>query len=130
MPISPWDYFVQMDSPNGHFAAIYDDAMEIAMGAPTRGVLKISEKQSGRCIVQVTNANASFVWSSDSAALAVPQWTPKRMQQLLIVSIPHGTIKPINGNYRVLQLASFHEGMVAGVDSPIHRPTKIAVKAA
>lgn len=128
MAISPWNSFARIDSPDGRFTAVYEDAMEIAMGAPTRGVLKISEKQTGRCIAELANANGSFIWCSDSAVLAFPQWTPERMQKLVFVRVPQGTTHPMKREYRVLQLDSFEQGVLQGVDSPIHQPSKLTIR--
>ena len=125
MPISAWDSFAKADSPNGQFAAVYDDAMEIAMGAPMSGVLKITEKKTGNCIAELSSANGSFVWASDSSALAFPRWTRKKMQQLIVLLLPEGKALPLAGEYHVLELGSFYDGLIEGIDSPIHHPAPV-----
>ena len=127
MTVSPWDDFAEVDSPDGRYTAIFDNAMEIAMGAPTRGILKITAKESGHCIAEISGANASFIWSTDSARLALPQWTRERMQRLMVISIPHGATQILEGEYRVLQLESFQHGLIQGVDSPIYQPAPICL---
>ena len=129
MATSPWDDFVKKESPDGRFLAVYDRAMEVAMGAPTRGVIKISEMKDGTEIIELGNANASFVWSSDSSAIAFPRWTQSRKQQLVVVRFPQCKIEPFDTEYRVLELESFDGDMIQGIDSPIHRPSKVCVSA-
>lgn len=129
MAISAWDSFAKKESPDGRFIATYNDAMEIAMGAPTRGVIKISEKKDGAIIAALGDANGSFIWSADSSSLAFPRWTRSRMQQLVIVRLPQGKIEPLEGEYRVLELESFDQDLIEGIDSPIHRPSKVSISA-
>jgi hypothetical protein len=127
MAISPWDSFAMQESPDGRYVAVYDRGMEIAMGGPTHGVLKIIEKKSGDSVIELSDANGSFVWSDDSESLAVPRWIRGRNQELVVVRLDTGRHESLHGVYRVLELSSFVEGVVAGVDSPIHRPVEIRV---
>lgn len=117
--ISPWSDSVFLTSPNGKFSAAIDDAGEIAMGAPTSGVLKIS----GGLTYQ--SCSPSIVWSDDSRHLAVPQWTFRRQQRLMVISIEKRRAGYLPGIFRVLELHSFSNGKIAGVDSSI--PIEIEV---
>jgi hypothetical protein len=93
------------------------------MGAPTSGTLVISENRpGGRILARLESCNPSFVWSSDSRALALPQWTPSRGQRMCIVSLPSGKVRPVVGEFRVLVLQAFEQGVVRGIDSPIYMP--------
>jgi hypothetical protein len=127
MSISPWDSFAQQESPDGRYVAVFDDAMEIAMGAPTRGTLTVRDRGDERPIVKIPDASGSFVWSSDSSAIAFPRWSIKRDQTLCICGMPGGQITEVRGRFRVLQLESFHDNRLIGVDSPIHQPSKVAI---
>jgi hypothetical protein len=127
MAISPWDSFARQESPDGRYVAVYDGGMEIAMGGPTHGLLKITEKKSGDSVIELSDANGSFVWSSDSGALALPRWIPGRNQKLVVVRLDTGRHESTDGEYRVLELSSFVDGVVIGIDSPIHRPVEICV---
>lgn len=127
MPISPWDAFAKIDSPDGRFSAVFDNAHEIAMGAPTCGLLTISEKTTGRCIAVLHDANASFIWSADSSALAFPRWTRSRKQQLVILRLQDGGQQTLSSEYRLLQLESLSNGVVEGVDSPAYHPVRISI---
>ena len=122
--ISPWAWEAVLPSPDGRMTARIDGAMEIAMGAPSAGRLIISTG------IALDACNPSIAWSHDSRYLAVPRWTPDRAQQLVIVDVEQGTTRVAPGRYRVLQLESFDEGVVRGVDSPIHQPRPIAVAVA
>jgi hypothetical protein len=118
MAISPWHDEAKQDSPDGRFVAVYDRAMEIAMGGPTVGRLIIKAKNNNARIAEFPDANGSFVWAVDSSALAFPRWTPERMQRLMLIHVSTGTPVTLPGEYSVLQLQSFRDGLIVGVDSP------------
>ncbi len=91
------------------------------MGAPTRGTLVISNGMSyQRC-------NPSIVWSDDSQYLAVPQWTHYRNQRLLVISLKQESSGYAPGLFRVLELHSFLNGKIKGIDSPIYQPREIEI---
>jgi hypothetical protein len=124
MSISPWEWSVEAPSPDGKLTAIIEDAAEIAMGAPTSGTLRLSNGFT------VEECNPSLVWSSDSQFLAVPQWTRDKAQRLLIIEVANKKKTVMPGSYRVLQLESFENGVISGIDSPIHMPTQLRVPVA
>jgi hypothetical protein len=124
-PISPWDHFAEKRSPDARFVAVFDDAMEIAMGGPLRGVLRVRGGVETKPIIQIENAGSSFVWSSDSKVIAVPRWTDRRKQRICFVSVPSGEIDELAEIYDVVQLESFDECRLIGADSPIYRPRPI-----
>jgi hypothetical protein len=119
--ISPWAASAELASPDGRTVARVADASEIAMGAPTSGTLQLSNGMSRE------SCNPSMVWSDDSAYLAVPQWTRERRQRLLIVSVARQTSRYAPGEYRVLELHAFRDGVVSGVDSPVYQSRPVAV---
>lgn len=128
MSISPWDSFAELASPNGQYVATFDDAMEIAMGAPMRGTLTVRQKGQQKPLIEVPDASGSFVWSSDSTAIAFPRWTAKRDQRLCVLRLPSGQTEVVDGRFDVLQLESLFEGRLVGVDSPIYRPKKVEIQ--
>jgi len=121
MTISPWKDHVKLTSPDGKITAGIADAWEIAMGAPTSGELVLSNG------IRRDNCNPSMVWSENSQYLAVPQWTKKRNQRLLIISISRRSARYASGEYRALQLESFTGNVIKGIDSPFHMPKKIEI---
>ncbi len=122
-PISPWSDSADRISPDGCYRAIICEAGEVGMGAPTSGTLVISDNFHGGCVhARLESCNPSFVWSSDSRALAVPQWTPTRQQRMCIISVPTGSVRTVPNEFRVLELHAFEQGVVRGVDSPVYMP--------
>ena len=119
--ISAWDYSLNLTSPNGQITAVIDDASEVGQGAPTYGTLKLS---SG---LTFKGCNPSAIWSDDSKFLAIPQWTERRMQRLLVISIEQGSVGYAPYIYSVLELHSFSRGKIKGIDSPIYKPREIEI---
>lgn len=119
--ISPWSDSVNLASPDGKLVAAIDDADEIAMGAPTSGTLKVSDGSSyQRC-------SPSMVWSDDSRYLAVPQWTFSRQQRLLVISPERKCAVYLPGIFSVLELHSFSDGKIKGINSPIYLPRPVEI---
>ena len=117
--ISPWADSVELISANGELTATIVDTREIAMGSPTSGSLTISNGMIfQRC-------NPSIVWSDDSQFLAVPQWTFLRDQRLLVIAPKENRFGYAKGIFRVLELHSFSDGKIKGIDSPIYQPCEI-----
>src|ERR1700674_2290580 len=119
--ISPWTDSVSLTSPDGKFTAGIDDAQEVRMGAPTFGTLKISNGMS------YESCNPSIVWSDDSKYLAVPQWTHQNDQRLLVISLEKHAARYVSGLFQVLELHSFVNGKIKGLDSPIYQPREIEI---
>ena len=121
MPISPWAESVEVVSPDGEHVAKIEEASEVGMGAPTWGELRIDAHQ-------VYDAcNPSLVWSDDSRYIAVPQWTNERKQRLLIIRLSPRECRYAPDTFRVLELDSFNDGVIRGVDSPVYMPEDVAV---
>lgn len=125
---SSWEYFAKAESPNGLYEAIFDDAGEICMGGPAVGTLTITEKKTGRQIARIEDANGAFVWATDSGAVAYPKWNSRRYQNLAIVWIPEASHDISEDTFRVLELGSFDDGLIEGIDSPIHKPQRVSIR--
>jgi len=119
--ISPWTDSVYLSSPDGKLTAAIDDASEVGQGAPTSGILNISNGISYR------GCNPSIVWSDDSQYLAVPQWTRERDQRLLVISLRDKSFGYAPGVFSVLELHSFLNGKIRGIDSPIYQSREIEI---
>ncbi len=122
MSISPWDGGAELTSPDGRTTAAILCANEVAMGAPTAGELTLSNG-----IISRQRCNPSMVWSSDSEYLAVPEWTEDRNQRLLVISMSRRQFGYAPKEYRVLQLESFDDAIVRGIDSPAYMPKRVKV---
>ena len=116
------------DSPDGRFIATFDDSIEIGMGGPACGVLVVRQKDQKGRVLRLADAGASFVWSSDSKAIAFPRWTVDRGQELCVVWVPDGAIDRFEERFSVLQLESFQDYRLIGVDSPVDRPRLIDIQ--
>ena len=72
-------------SPNRKYTAEIDPAVEVSMGNPKIGTLKLSSGLS------IPNCNPSFVWSDDSRYLAVPHYFMWcilfRRQRILVIDV-------------------------------------------
>ncbi len=121
MAISAWNWTVSLESPDGSHNATIDHADEIGMGGPTSGELVISNGQS------FPDCSPSIAWASNSRFLAVPQWQTGRRQRLLIISIEHNKTHLLDREYTVLEIESFIDDVVHGINSPAHNPTPVAV---
>ena len=119
--ISAWDSSLNLTSPDGQITAVIDVAGEVGQGAPTYGMLKLSNGLTFK------GCNPSAVWSDDSKFFAVPQWTQGKMQRLLVISVEQASVGYAPDIFRVLELYSFSTGKIKGIDSPIHKPCEIEV---
>lgn len=117
---SPWDHEVTSVSPDGSKTARIEKAMEIGMGAPTRGTLFLSTG------LVLEDCNPSMIWSDDSRYLAVPRWEGGS-QRLAVIDTSTQQVRESNSLYRVLELTSFSGGIIGGLDSPVYRPQPISV---
>ena len=126
---SPWAESADKTSPDGRYRATIADAIEIRMGAPTSGRLAITDNlHGGQALIALDQCNPSFVWSTNSDALAVPRWTRDLQQRLLVIAVPSGHTTEVPDEFRLLELHSFDEGVVHGVDSPLHMPVRVQVR--
>jgi hypothetical protein len=123
-PISPWSYSAFLVSPDGKFTAKFEYGSEVCQGGPTYGVVTLSNGMT------FDGCNASFVWSTDSKYLAVPQWTHYREQRLLVINVEDQTFELLPEIFQVLELHSFQEGVVEGIDSPVYKPKLVRIKTA
>ena len=121
MPISPWVDSAEITSPDGQHTARIQEASEVGMGAPTSGELRLD----GGPVYD--SCNPSMVWSDDSKYFAVPQWTNERKQRLLVVRISPREHRYAPNIFRVLELHSFEDGVIRGVDSPVYLPGDVVV---
>lgn len=107
-------------SPDGKYVAEISSAMEVSMGNPTYGTLRLSNG------LQIQRCNPSFVWSDDSMYLAVPRFYDRfglfRRQHVLVVSIQSGLIfRSLESTY-YFQPESFVCGSLRVKMNPFRRP--------
>ncbi|HVF30386.1 MAG TPA: hypothetical protein VNA22_05415 [Pyrinomonadaceae bacterium] len=119
--ISAWDYSLNLSSPDGQITAVIDDAHEFGQGSPTTGTLVLSNGLS------FEGCNPSVAWSDDSKFLAVPQWRRTQYQRLLVISIGEKSVGYARERFSLLELHSFSDGKIKGIDSPAYKPREIEV---
>lgn len=119
----PWRRSYDVWSPDGRWRARIDNALEISMSGPTKGILSIDS------VLDIPDCNPAFVWSEDSRFLAVPQWkySFRKRERLLVVDLQTKAIFVSPSQFRLLDLRTFSSGVITGVDSIIRRPRKIAI---
>jgi hypothetical protein len=123
-PISPWSYSARLSSRDGRFTAAFEYENEVCQGGPTYGRVVLSNGMT------FDSCNPSFVWSNNSKYLAVPQWTHYREQRLLVINAELRTSKLLPEVFQVLELHTFTDGMVEGIDSPVYRPKRVSIMTA
>ena len=62
------------------------------------------------------SCGTSFVWSSDSKYLAIPQWTGKFKHKLIIVDLQNKRACYAKGIYNVFAWTTFQDNIIRGVD--------------
>lgn len=135
LSISPWMDSGKVFSPNKQLYAEFISEHEVCQGGPIFGYLKINDDKI------ISNCSSSFVWSDDSKFIAVPVWDTKRNQLLGLYDVTTGILRhlkskakgrffgffPYNKPYTVLELSSFSNGIIKGVNSPVYKPIAINV---
>jgi hypothetical protein len=128
-PISPWTDQAERTSPDGRYQAIFDKGMEVAMGAPTLGRLRVIRLDEPKGEFLITDdAAASMVWSDDSQFLAFAKWRMNKKQSLCVLRVSNMNIDESPDEFRVLELRSFSGGRIKGIDSPVYQPRTFALK--
>ena len=143
-----WDYEANACSKDGKFSAKFE-GYEVAMGAPTRGELRLfikgkhylnlKNELSNHAKISSVNQNlvkdgsthqillseratACFLFSKDSRFLAFCEWTTDKMQIVKILRLADMSIKTDNKRKRVVEFLSFDDGILEILDSPIFMP--------
>lgn len=119
----PWRRSYEALSPDGQWRARIDSAFEISMSGPTSGILSIDKA------FNIPDCNPAFIWSDNSRYLAVPQWKYffRKRERLLIIDIQTKSIFFSPSQFRLLDLQTFSNGVITGVDSILRNPQKIAI---
>ena len=93
------------------------------MSGPTYG------KLFGGDLFRIENCSPTFVWSSNSQFLAVPQWRGiwRKRQQLLILDIEEKKVYTSRKKFRLLILNSFSDGILSLTESPLRKPQRLNI---
>ena len=111
-------------SPDGRLVAEIDPAYEVSMGNPTYGTLRLSTG------LKLERCNPSFLWSSDSRYLAVPQFFDRfgifRRQRLLVIDARDQTVFASPDFTYYFQPESFSDGRLVVTKNPFKSAQQIA----
>ncbi len=129
MKSNPWQIHpneTPFISPDGKKEFQYTHAEEIRMGSPL----------SGTCIIKIKKQIYKLpgiygcppVWSDCSKYLALPYWNADYSQKIAVVYIENKEIRLSAENYRVLEFKKFENGILKGVDSPIHKTETLEIE--
>jgi hypothetical protein len=89
--------------------------MEVAMGAPTSGRLRVIRFDESKAEFFITdNAAASMVWSDDSQFLAFSKWRINKKQILCVLRVSSMNIDESPDEFRVLE----HQAVDLAVQDP------------
>ena len=119
-----WRSAQRATSPDGRFVAEIDPAYEVSMGNPTYGTLRITAR------LQLERCNPSFLWSSDSHYLAVPQFFDRfglfRRQRLLVIDVQNRSVLASREFTWYFQPESFDNGRLVATKNPFRSPQQVA----
>lgn len=75
-----------------------------------------------------------MVWAESSDYLAVPQWNFETQdggimwyERIIVVSVRRNLAKYLEGKYKVLELHSFSNNIIKGIESPAYDPKTIEI---
>lgn len=122
---TPWDF----GNPRcGDNQLLFTNVREFAMGSPLagNGIIIINGKR-----YSVNHScGGPAVWSTSGEFVALPIWTKsffKGMHQLLgIIDTKSVQMIIFAKPFRVLQLQSFSNNIICGIDSPAYKPKDIS----
>jgi len=105
----------------------YSNLYEIGMGAPISGICKLN-KNVGNIII-ADNCGGPALWNESGLKLAIPIWENSflrgKIQKIGIVDLEKNTLTKYKKKFRVLNLESFNNNKITGIDSPIHKSKTI-----
>ena len=115
-----WRSAYKAASPDGRFVAEIGRASEVSMGNPTAGTLRLPGH------LELERCNPSFMWSSDSIYLTVPQFFHRfglfRRQRLLVVDVRKRLVFASREITFYFQPESFDKGRLVAIKNPFRSP--------
>ena len=120
---TPWDFRYEYPSPDGQKSLEFGFVGEVAMGAPLSGECFLNIK--GEKLKLNGMFGGPIVWSENSEKAAIPYWTQNRFQKLAIIETNKMKMMISERYFRVIELSEIRNGLVLGIDSPIHRTERI-----
>ena len=102
----------------------YSNLNEIAMGAPIGGICKLTTNQLKKVLINKW-CGGPAIWNEDGLKVAIPIWDNSlfngTFQRIGIVDLKKQTLTKYKKKFKVLDLRSFNNNLIKGIDSPIHK---------
>jgi hypothetical protein len=110
---------------NGNNATLeYSNQNEIEMREPISGICKLSKKGVNDFIIG-NNCGGPAVWNESGLKIAIPFWEKSffkgKFQRIGILDLEKQTLTKYKKEFRILNLISFKNKLIKGIDSPIHK---------
>ena len=106
----------------------YSSLCEIGMGAPISGICKL-RKKDGSAFLVGENCGGPSLWNESGLKVAVPFWEKSffrgKIQKIGIVDLEKNTLTKFKKKFRVLNLETFENNKIKGIDSPIYKSKTI-----
>ena len=125
---TPWDIdnkHKNLISPSGTQKIIYDHLFEISIDAPLAGQARIQSYHHFFELNEIFGGPAR--WNENSKFCAIPIWTRANNQLLGIVDVKNLKIHISQAKYRVLNIKSFQNGRIIGIDSERFKPLNLDI---
>jgi hypothetical protein len=124
--LPPWRRSHEAVSPDGRWRATLDHATEIFMSGPTMGTLCIYG------LLDIPDCSPNFLWSDDSRYLAIPQWRYqfRPRARIVIVDAEERVVYASRARYKIALLETFANGILTGLESPVHEPRPFTIAVA
>ena len=102
----------------------YSNINEIAMGAPIGGICKLTTSQLNKILIDKW-CGGPAIWNQDGLKVAIPIWNNSlfkgTFQRIGIVDLEKQTLIRYKKKFKVLDLISFNNNLIKGIDSPINK---------
>jgi hypothetical protein len=128
---TPWDFHnndKKVYSPDNFHNLVYYKLNEIAMGAPIAGECYLENKDKQKIRIHDW-CGGPPAWEKGGQFVAIPIWTRKflkgTVQQIGVVDTERRELRIFTRTFTVLDLRSFHKGVIYGYDSPIRKSTTL-----
>ena len=102
----------------------YSNLNEIGIGAPISGICNLTKKGINNILIG-KNCGGPAVWNEVGLKIAIPIWEKSFFkgifQRIGVFDLEKQTLTKYKKKFRVLDLRTFNDNLIKGVDSPIHK---------
>ncbi len=102
----------------------YSNLNEVGMGGPINGNCKL-KKDGKKNLIVGNNCGGPALWNESGLKVVIPIWEKSlfkgTFQRIAILDLEKQTLTKYKKKFRVLNLRSFKNNLIEGIDSPIHK---------